>query len=77
MLKESNNSRVSRASVKSNRPSDTEINLSYDVMKELRRGMSMHSYSYQEDGDWKCLVKLIYTTLDGKKHEITSTEITL
>lgn len=57
--------------------SDTEIQLSYEVMSELRRGMSLHSYSYQEDGDWKCVVRIGYTTLDGKKHEITSTEIKL
>jgi hypothetical protein len=59
------------------RASDTEINLSYEVMSELKRGMSLHSYSYQEAGDWKCVIRLVYTTLDGKKHEITNTEIAL
>lgn len=57
--------------------SDTEINLSYDVMKELRRGLSLHSYTYQEQGDWKCDINLVYTTLDGKKHQLCSTEIKL
>lgn len=73
MSKVLNNSRVHQDRAKS----DTEINLSYDVMNELRRGMSLHSYSYQEQGDWACTIKLVYTTLDGKKHELCSTEVKL
>ena len=56
--------------------SDTEIQLSYDIMRELRRGLSLHSFPYHDKlGDWRAVIKLVYTTKDGKKHEIASTEI--
>ena len=74
MLKGHSNSHVRQEAARFN---DTDIKQSYIVMEELKRGMSLHSYSYQEDGDWACTVKLVYTTLDGKKHQLCSTEIKL
>ena len=74
MSKEHNSLPARRVSAKF---SDTENNLSYEVMHELRRGMSLHSYPHQINGDWACILRLVYTTLDGKKHEICNTEIKL
>lgn len=57
--------------------SDTDIKQSYDIMKELRRGLSLHSYTFQEGAELKATTRLVYTTLDGKKHEITATTFSL
>lgn len=57
--------------------SDTEIELSYSIMYELRRALSLHTYSYFENSERKAVVRLTYTTKDGKVHEITNTEINL
>lgn len=57
--------------------SDTEIELSYSIMHELRRALSLHAYSYLENGERKAVLRLTYTTKDGKIHELTNTEIDL
>lgn len=75
MLKVPSNSRVSRESARFN---DTDNDGSYIIMNELRRGVSLHGYSYADKmGDHRIVIKMVYTTLDGKKHEIASTEVTL
>lgn len=54
---------------------DTDIQRSYDIMHELRRGLTIHGYAFADkNGDFRNVVRLTYTTLDGKKHEISSTE---
>lgn len=74
MLKEHKHLPAAREPARFN---DTDIQQSYNVMKELRRGLSLHSYTFQEGAELKATTRLVYTTLDGKKHEITATTLTL
>lgn len=67
MSKAHSNSRVQQEYVKS----DTDIQLSYEVLKEFKRGLKLnvkmigpHNY-----------LQLVYTTLDGKQHIISEVDV--
>lgn len=58
--------------------SDTEIKLSYDVMNALRDSIFLSSYVSNEYGlGNRLVIRLMFTTKDGKIHQIANTDVAL
>lgn len=54
------------------------VSATYDLMRELRRGLKLHNYHVvNKAGDHKAVVVLNYITADGKVHQVAETEILL
>lgn len=59
----------------SRKASDTEIDLSYDILNALRDSMFMSAFSVKDmAGRDKIILRLMFRTKDGKIHQITNTE---